>query len=234
MKKLFSLMLVLIVALSMVISVSAAEPNYVYDEAQVLSQAQETELSAMLEKLSSTYNRQIIAVTIAEVSGGDLDAATEDMYERIHAGHGADADGMMLLLSQSTQKARIYATGDCKRIVNDTVSRRILRAMEDALEDGDYAEAIDDFADKSEDYLSGKAYRFPYIIAVLTALAAAYLTGMLVGKKLKAQLKTVHGGYYAQSEQLELTDSTDAFLCKKTEKTRKPKEEPKQSTGSKK
>jgi hypothetical protein len=140
---------------------------------------------------------------------------------------------MMLLLVQSTQEARIYAAGECKRIVNDTVSRRILRALDDALEDGDYAEAIDDFADQSEDYLSGKAYRFPYIIAVLTALAAAYLTGMLVGKKLKAQLKTVHGGYNAQTEQLELTDRTDAFLCKKTEKTRKPKEEAKQSTGSK-
>lgn len=234
MKKIFSLMLVLIAALSMVISVSAAEPNYVYDDAQVLSQEQEAELSAKLEKLGSTYNRQIIAVTIAAVPGGDLDAAAEETYERIHSGHGADTDGMMLLLFQNTQEARIYATGDCKSIVNDTVSRRILRALDDALENADYAEAIHDFADKSEDYLSGKAYRFPYIIAVLTALAAACLTGMLVGKKLKAQLKTVHGGYYAQREQLELTDSTDAFLCKKVEKTRKPKEEARQSTGSKK
>lgn len=229
MKKLFSLMLVLFVALSMVISVSAAEPNYVYDEAQVLSQEQVDELSAKLEKLSSTYNRQIIAVTITDAPDGDA----EDMFKRIHAGHGADPDGMMLLLSQSTQEARIYAAGECKSVVNDTVSRRILRALDDALEDGDYAEAIDDFADKSEDYLSGKAYRFPYIIAVLTALAAASLTGMLVGKKLTAQLKTVHGGFYAQSERLELTDSTDAFLCKKTEKTRKPKDEARQSTGSK-
>ena len=230
MKKMFSLMLVLIAALSMVISVSAAEPNYVYDDAQVLSQEQEAELSAKLEKLGSTYNRQIIAA----VPDGDLDAAAEETYERIHSGHGADTDGMMLLLFQSTQEARIYATGDCKSIVNDTVSCRILRALDDALENADYAEAIHDFADKSEDYLSGKAYRFPYIIAVLTALAAACLTGMLVGKKLKAQLKTVHGGYYAQREQLELTDSTDVFLCKKVEKTRKPKEEARQSTGSKK
>ena len=230
MKKLFSLMLALIVALSMVISVSAAEPSHVYDEAQVLTPEQEAALSEKLEKLGSTYSRQIIAVTVADVPGGDLDAAAKDTYERIH---GADTDGMMLLLVQSTQEARIYAAGECKRIVNDTVSRRILRALDDALEDGDYAEAIDDFADKSEDYLSGKAYRFPYIIAVLTALAAASLTGMLVGKKLKAQLKTVHGGYDAQSEQLELTDSTDAFLCKKTEKTRKPKDEARQSTGSK-
>ena len=52
-------------------------------------------------------------------------------------------------------------------------------------------------------------------------------------QKLKAQLKTVHGGYNAQTEQLELTDSTDTFLCKKTEKTRKPKDEARQSTGSK-
>ena len=233
MKKLFSLMLALIIALSMVISVSAAEPSHVYDEAQVLTPEQEAALSAKLEKLGSTYSRQIIAVTVADVPGGDLDAAAKDTYERIHAGHGADTDGMMLLLVQSTQEARIYAAGECKRIVNDTVSRRILRALDDALEEGDYAEAIDDFADKSEDYLSGKAYRFPYIIAVLTALAAAYLTGMLVGKKLKAQLKTVHGGYNAQTEQLELTDRTDAFLCKKTEKTRKPKEESRQPTGSK-
>lgn len=232
MKKLFSLVLVLFVALSMVISVSASELYYVYDDAQVLSQEQEAELSAELEKLSSTYNKQIIAVTIPAVPGGDLDAAAEDVYNVIHSGNGANTDGMMLLLSVSTQEARIYATGDCKTVINDTVSRWILRALEGALEAGDYADAVSDFADESEEYLSGKAYRFPYIRTVLTALIAAVIVGMWVGKKLKAQLKTVNGGYYAERERLDLTTSTDDLLCKNVEKTRKPKEESKQSTGS--
>ncbi len=234
MKKLFSLVLVLFVALSMVVSVSAAELQYVYDDAQVLSQEQEAELSAKLEKLSRAYNGQIITVTIPVVPGDGLDAATEAVYESIHSGNGANTNGMMLLLSVSTQEARIYATGDCKTVFNDAVSRRILNALDGALEAGDYADAVSDFADESEEYLSGKAYRFPYIRTVLTALVAAFITGMWVGKKLKSQLNNVNGGYYADREGLDLTTSTDDFLCKKVEKTRRPKEESKQSTGSKK
>lgn len=71
MKKLLSLMLVLIVALSLAASVSAAEFPYVYDEAQVLTAGEETELAERLEKLGSTCGHRIVAVTVDDVPGGE-------------------------------------------------------------------------------------------------------------------------------------------------------------------
>jgi uncharacterized membrane protein YgcG len=234
MKKLLSLMLVLIVALSLAASVSAAEFPYVYDEAQVLTAGEETALAERLEKLGSTCGHRIVAVTVDDVPGGDRDAVTEYACGIAFQTAAADVDGMMLLLSEGTQEAWVHVGGACGSIINEKVQKRIVGAGEDALEQRDYYRALRNYANKTEDFLSGKAYRFPFLWAAAAALAAAFLTAKLVGKKLKGQLKNVYGSFYPENSKLELTTRTDELLCQKLEKTAKPKEEKGQTSGSKK
>ena len=230
MKKLFSLMLALVLVLSMAVSVSAATDAFVYDEAGLLSEGERTDLANRLAQLSDTYNAQIVVVTIASAQGSDVDLILEYLYDTAGFGYGVDLDGVLLLVCMDPREYRILSNGYCGAAIDSADINAIGSVIVDDLSDGNYADAFDTFAEKCEYYLDGYLNGFPFNFGMnlMIALMIGLIAGLITAKSLKGQLKTVHkkneAKNYIKSGSMNLHTQNDVFLYRDVQRTPKPKE----------
>ena len=226
-KKLFSTILVVMLALSMALSVSAAPKTFVLDDAGLLTQQEAAELSGILSRLSDTYDAQIVVVTIPSAEGDDPDSIVEYFYDNMGIGYGENLDGVLLLVCMDPREYRILSNGYCGTAINTEAIDDIGNAIVSDLSGGNYAEAFGGFADKCEYYLDGYLNGFPFDfgISIGIALLIGVLVGQIVGKVLKGQLKTVHrvnqAKNYVKSGSLTLTEQRDIFLYRDVKKIKK-------------
>ena len=229
-KKLFSTILVVMLALSMALSVSAAPKTFVLDDAGLLTQQEAAELSGTLSRLSDTYDAQIVVVTIPSAEGNDPDSIVEYFYDNMGIGYGENLDGVLLLVCMDPREYRILSNGYCGTAINTGAIDDIGNAIVSDLSGGDYAEAFDSFADKCEYYLDGHLNGFPFDfgISLGIALLIGVLVGQIVGKVLKGQLKTVRrvnqAKNYVKPGSMNLQTQNDVFLYRDIRRTPKPRD----------
>ena len=229
-KKLFSTILVVMLALSMALSVSAAPKTFVLDDAGLLTQQEAAELSGTLSRLSDTYDAQIVVVTIPSAEGDDPDSIVEYFYDNMGIGYGENYDGVLLLVCMDPREYRILSYGYCGTAINTGAIDDIGNAIVSDLTDGNYAEAFSGFADKCEYYLDGYLNGFPFDfgISIGIALLIGVLVGQIVGKVLKGQLKTVHrvnqAKNYVKPGSMNLQTQNDVFLYRDIRRTPKPRD----------
>ena len=229
-KKLFSTILVVMLALSMALSVSAAPKTFVLDDAGLLTQQEAAELSGTLSRLSDTYDAQIVVVTIPSAEGNDPDSIVEYFYDNMGIGYGENYDGVLLLVCMDPREYRILSNGYCAAAINTGAIDDIGNAIVSDLTDGNYAEAFSGFADKCEYYLDGYLNGFPFDfgISIGIALLIGVLVGQIVGKVLKGQLKTVHrvnqAKNYVKPGSMNLQTQNDVFLYRDIRRTPKPRD----------
>ena len=229
-KKLFSTFLVVMLALSMALSVSAAPKTFVLDDAGLLTQQEAAELSGTLSRLSDTYDAQIVVVTIPSAEGNDPDSIVEYFYDNMGIGYGENLDGVLLLVCMDPREYRILSYGYCGTAINTGAIDDIGNAIVSDLSGGIYAEAFGGFADKCEYYLDGHLNGFPFDfgISIGIALLIGVLVGQIVGKVLKGQLKTVHrvnqAKNYVKPGSMNLQTQNDVFLYRDIRRTPKPRD----------
>ena len=229
-KKLFSTILVVMLALSMALSVSAAPKTFVLDDAGLLTQQEAAELSGTLSRLSDTYDAQIVVVTIPSAEGNDPDSIVEYFYDNMGIGYGENLDGVLLLVCMDPREYRILSNGYCAAAINTGAIDDIGNAIVSDLSGGNYAEAFSGFADKCEYYLDGYLNGFPFDfgISIGIALLIGVLVGQIVGKVLKGQLKTVHrvnqARNYVKPGSMNLQTQNDVFLYRDIRRTPKPRD----------
>ena len=229
-KKLFSTILVVMLALSMALSVSAAPKTFVLDDAGLLTQQEAAELSGTLSRLSDTYDAQIVVVTIPSAEGNDPDSIVEYFYDNMGIGYGENYDGVLLLVCMDPREYRILSNGYCAAAINTGAIDDIGNAIVSDLSDGNYAEAFGGFADKCEYYLDGYLNGFPFDfgISIGIALLIGVLVGQIVGKVLKGQLKTVHrvnqAKNYVKPGSMNLQTQNDVFLYRDIRRTPNPRD----------
>lgn len=229
-KKLFSTILVVMLALSMALSVSAAPKTFVLDDAGLLTQQEAAELSGTLSRLSDTYDAQIVVVTIPSAEGNDPDSIVEYFYDNMGIGYGENLDGVLLLVCMDPREYRILSNGYCGTAINTGAIDDIGNAIVSDLSGGNYAEAFGGFADKCEYYLDGYLNGFPFDfgISIGIALLIGVLVGQIVGKVLKGQLKTVHrvnqAKNYVKPGSMNLQTQNDVFLYRDIRRTPKPRD----------
>ena len=230
MKKFCSMMLVLVLVLSMAASVSAATDQFVYDEAGLLTAQEAADLSGRLSVLSSTYNAQIVVITIPSAGGNDPDAIVEYFYDNMGFGYGENLDGVLLLVCMDPREYRILSNGYCGAAIDSADINAIGSAIVDDLTDGNYADAFDTFAEKCGYYLDGHLNGFPFNFGMnlMIALMVGLIAGLITAKSLKGQLKTVHqkneAKNYIKSGSLNLHTRNDVFLYRDIRRTPKPRE----------
>ena len=112
-RKIISIMLLaLILCSGFALSVFAEAPEYfLYDEADLLTDAEETALEQKLADISGTYNAQIVVCTIASIDGSDIDQYDDYVYDTMGFGYGENHDGVMLLVCMDPREYRILSNG---------------------------------------------------------------------------------------------------------------------------
>ena len=186
--------LVLVLCLLPLVTAAAADPaGFVYDEADLLSSAQEADLGEKLQGISQAYSTQIVVVTKPSTEGGDIDRYVETLYDTMGFGYGEDHDGVLLLICMDISEYRILTNGLGADAISPSAIDDIADIIAGELSDGAYYDATEAFADRCEYYLDGHINGFPfnYGMNLLIALTIGILAGVLVTKGLKGQLKSV-------------------------------------------
>jgi uncharacterized protein len=230
MKKLLSLALALLMLMSLAVAVSAATPGseqFIYDDAQLLSENQAAKLQDRLQELSDKYDTQIVVATLQSVNGGDADILAEAFYDGKDLGYGDSRDGILLIIMMDIREFRIVSNGEAADALTLDRIDKITDVITPELSDGEYYDAFREFADKCEYYLDGHINGFPFDVgkSLVIALVIGIVAGLIVANTLKAQLKTLHiqtrAHDYVKAGSMQLTYQKDLYLYRTVQQTRK-------------
>ena len=240
-KRIISVMLALALCMMMALSVHAAtnvladDSDYietigqllVLDQAGLLTEDEVNALNTRLSELSSTYNAQIMIMTLDSMEGNDIDEFINYFYDEMNLGYGENRDGVLMIVSMDPREYRILTNGMANEAIGEGGIESISDYIVSDLSDGYYADAFNSFADECEYYLNGYVNGFPFEVGanLLIAVVIGLLAGVVVALILKGQLKSVYkkneANVYVKPGSMQLTASNDFFLYRTVDRRKK-------------
>ena len=245
--------LVLLVALA--VPTFAAEGGFadlyyrLNDSAEVLTEDEETELEASLEKVSV---RQSFDVTIATIDSLESEGYTsmekyaDDLYDYCQFGYGENRDGVLLLVSTGDRKWHISTCGYGITAFTDAGIQYLGEQMTPDMADGDYAAAFRTFVQWSDAYIDAARSGRPYDVKNLPreplspmylflALGIGLVLAWVVVGVMKSQLRSVafqeNAASYVREGSMNLTNSRELFLYRDVQRTEHVEEKDSDSSG---
>ena len=239
MKKIISLLLVLMLCAALVITAYAAdaEESLIIDNADLLADYDEILLEQKLSKISKAYQAQLIVMTIDSLDGENIDTYLESVYDTQGFGYGQNHDGVLLLVCMDIREWRILSNGFAGEAITPDIIDKIGDAFTSDLTDGNYASAFKTFANKCEYYLDGYLNGFPFEFgkALLISLGVGILIALGITKGWKKQLKSVQkqskANAYVKAGSMKITQSGDYFMYRNLTKTQRQKSSSSSSGG---
>lgn len=229
MKKLWIAILALVLCLNMAAFASAAAVGggpALRDDADLLTDAQETRLRQELVRISQAYGAQVAIVTVAASGTEDMNRYVEDLYREDNYGAGSDRSGVLLLVCMDPRQYRIRCEGFAADAITLDDSERISDWIQPELSSGDYVAAFETFTEECEYYLNGyiNGYPFDPLGTLMIAVPIGLLISLVVVLILKGQLKSVRqqrGAVgYVKPGSMQLTFQNDLFLYRNVTRTK--------------
>ena len=232
---------ILLIALSMLfvlaVSVSAADLPLVYDEADLLTDAEEAALLSKLEAISAEADMDVVVALVDSI--GELSSMeyADDFFDYNNYGQGSNRDGLVLLISMEERDWWISTRGYAIEAFTDAGIEYIGEKVTPYLSDGDYAAAFDEFAAQCEAFIAQAKTGDPYDthnlpkdpfnkgMALIIALVGGFIIAKIYTGKLKGQLNTVRkqtaAAGYVKENSLNISNSRDFFLYRNIQKRAK-------------
>lgn len=223
MKRLHTLFLCFLVIISLVLTVSAAEPYRVADLEGLLAEDEISGLADTLERIGDIWNMDLVIVTVDDLQGCDATSYADDYYD--YNGYGDD--GILLLVSEEERQWAISTSGYGIYVFTDAGIDHMAEQFVPYLSDGAYAEAFEIFAELSVEYLERAAAGEPYDVGdfsdnsfrlgkrLVICFGLGLLIALIAVGIMYSQLKSVRShtaSHYVRGEGLKLTASRDLFL----------------------
>lgn len=261
MKKLFHLLLTLILISSLCPMAVFAESEKVpelkadkltrlTDNADLLSDSEESELLALLDEISERQQTDVAILTTDAIPDGfDLVAYADDVYDYYGLGIGSNRDGCLLVISMAERDWYISTCGFGITAFTDAGIQFIGDEMKYAgLSDGDYAAAFTRFAKLCDTFITQAKTGEPFdgknmptepvgigtciAIAVCLGLLLAFIPVTVMRHKLKSVKFKNQANDYMVRDSLNVTNSRDVFMYSTVTRTAIPKETSVSSSGS--
>lgn len=188
-----------------------------YDQADLLSSSERSELRQRLNEVSEKYKINVIIVTTADLDGKTPEAYADDFYD---SHFGINTDGILLLRYKNSfdRYVHISTSGSCISAFTDVDIEIILDNMQPFCNIDDDAGSFNAFIDSVQNEYSYK--KIWIVIGLMTGLIIA---GIVTGN-MKNQLKTVkpqrYAGNYIRDNSVNITESRDTFLYKNVSRVR--------------
>lgn len=156
MKKLLTIILVITLCMAMIIPAYAEEthPARLVDDADLLTQSEETQLVQKLDEISNRQNLDVVIVTTDSLGGKTAQAYADDYFDYNGYGMGEDDDGIIFVISMGEREWAISTHAYGIEVFTDYVQNKITDVVVPYLGDGDYYEAFDEFATLCDDYIT--------------------------------------------------------------------------------
>lgn len=243
-RKLFSLLLsVALCAGSLCLCCAAQadpqteDPSLVIDQAELLSAQEAFALYTELSQISHTYNTQVALLTVPELDG-DMESFILSRFSEDGYGYNDSKDGILLVVSMSPREYMLYKNGFAATAISDDQLDSISENLQEALSQGEYADAFLGYARDCRYYLDGyiNGFPFPFVKNLMICLAIGIAVGLLVVFILRGQLKSVRSqgsaNGYVRPDSMKITHSSDLYLYSTVTRTPKPKSQSASGSGS--
>lgn len=213
------------------------EDLLVWDDAELLDGAVLQKLNGRLESISKKFNAEIRVATLPSMDDGDIDEFVHFIYDACDFGYGENHDGVLLLICMDPREYRILSNGFAADAITADDIDSIRKSIASHLTDGDYAKAMNLFADKCEYYLDGHLNGFPFDTGkfLLISLGIGLLVALIVTGIWKGQLKSVRmqnqANVYVKAGSMQITQSNDFFMYRNVTRKEKPKNNSSSSSG---
>lgn len=230
MKKSFSIALLLILCVSLVLP-SAASPNLVVDDANLLTDTEEASLRLKLGEITERLKCAVAVVTVNDLDGKTPRDFADDYYDNNGYGYGEGDDGVLLLISMSDRDWYITTYGVCIDAIGDYDLERLSDEFLGYLSSGAYAEAFNIFADGCDalitDALDTTHYPLSFVW-IPVSLVIGFMIALISVGSMKRKLMTVQLGTeadnYVREGSMSIKTAKDIFLYRNVSKTARPKE----------
>lgn len=243
-KKLLAIMISFVLCLCGTVSAFAENEGFadeyerVQDLAELLSDSEETALTAKLDEISERQKMDIIVLTTDTLEGSTPRDFADDIYDYANFGYGANRDGLLLLISTEDNDWYISTCGYGITAFTDAGIEYIGEQMKEDLSGGNFAEAFNTYAQLCDDFITQARTGAPYdignlpreplpLIWIPISLAIGICLSFLIIGTMKAKLKTVRfqaaARNYIKNGSLNITESRDLFLYNTVTRTERPK-----------
>ena len=214
-------------------------PEYfVYDDADLLSDAEEAALEQKLMDISHAYDAQLVVCTLPSMDGGDIDSFVDYLYDTMGFGYGENHDGVLLLVCMDPREYRILSNGYAGVAIGPDQIDKLCDFMDTYLPNGHYVAAFNSFADQCGEMLAYYQAGSPFNVGknLAISLVIGMITGLIVVLVMKGQLKSVHKQYqanvYVKQGSMQLNYTRDIFLYRNVTRTKKQERVESGSSGS--
>lgn len=248
-KKIVTRLLTLFMAITFVVLVTpsvaaeaAGNMARIVDQAGLLSDSEEAELSDKLDEISERQQVDVVVVTVNSLEGASVIDYADDFYDYNGYGFGAEHDGILFLISMEERDWYISTSGFGITAVTDAGNQYMSEKFLPDLSGGEYAEAFRIFAEQCDDYITQARTGTPYDVdniptepfshvgALIIAVVAGFVIALIVTGIMRLSLHSVHkqttADSYMKKNSLRLTREHELFLYKNITRTEKPKENP--------
>ncbi len=241
MKKLFSVLLTVCVLFVMSLSVCASEFLPLFDEPDVMTDAEESALVTKLEGIAAQYQMEVVVAAFETIDGASPMEYADAYYDDNGYGCGENRDGLVLIVVMDTSDWWISTRGSAIAAFTDAGIDYIGEQITPYMSAGDFAGAFDAFADQCKTFMAQAATGDPFdvhnlpqppkepfhfVMAGVIAIAVGFIIGKIYADGLKGQLKSVSAQKsaesYVKSGSMNVTTSRDFYLYRSVTKTAKP------------
>lgn len=232
----------------MVLSAAAvsAAPMRLADEASLLTLAEKNRVQKELDRISTTWDFDVVVVTVPSLNGKSAMEAADDFYEE----GGYSEDGVLLLITMAEREWWISTAGSGISLFSDRELDFLEDCFLEGLSDGEYENAFLSFAAACEEVLQpGKtperldrygeeeldgdwgdpsARRTPGIFSIVISVVIGLVAAVTGTGAMKSALKSVQlqpsAANYVRPNSLRVTNSREIFLYRHLSRTAKPKD----------
>lgn len=240
MKKLIAFLLVLCLCVATASTVFAkADLPRLVDNADLLSNGEESRVLAALDEISERQEVDIVVVTTDSLDGKSPMAYADDFLDYNGYGFGANHDGILLLVSMEDRDWWISTTGFGITAITDAGLEYISDQFLFDLSNEYYEDAFMTYAELCDEFITqartGEPYDasnlpkepFGFFSNLLFALVFGFVVAFIVTAVMKGQLKSVRyqsaASNYVKNGSLNVTESRDLFLYRQVSRRAKPK-----------
>lgn len=220
------------------VSVSAAGSPRLYDGADLLTDAQEEEILALLDSATEKYNVELVIATVDDVDEDSIDEYDDYYFDNGGYGIGDRRDGVLLLVSMLDRDYRILSNGLGADAISTDDIDYIGELVADYLSDEEYAAAFRTFVERCEYEIDGEINGFPFKAGTnfVIALVIGFIVAFIVTGIWRGQLKSVRqqrgAAVYTKDNSMNITRATDFYLYRTVQRTKKESSSSSSSSGS--
>lgn len=216
---------------------SAADLPRLVDQADLLTDSEESALSDRLDEISERHQFDVVVVTVDSLEGETAVVYADDFYDYNGYGFGDERDGILLLISMEERDWCISTTGYGITAFTDAGQAYISERFVTDLSVGDYAAAFTNFAVLCDAFITQADTGEPYDIDHLpqepfdlvwnlaVALIIAFVISLIVTGIMRGQLKTMHSqseaDNYIKQGSMHLTRKNDLYLYRHVDRRKK-------------